>query len=590
MIRRILIKKTGLFRYDPIEMIIDKVTRLYPAFEPRHDEGVLDPIPAGLAGRIDLSRFLSAPDTSPLGRAARLIMDPSFTHVLMKTDSPKLAYAPSAKIYRKFVSEMISADLCVKSRSRPRGFAKFFTVLKKTGDDGIPILRTILDCRTANESFVQPDPVNLPLLTEMLTEFANVECMKTLDLRHMYHQIRLGTHLTSYFTVAMGSLRLSWRVLPMGWTWACFVAQAITTYAVAGDTALSWTEVPRVIRKGRCSFFVVYDNVLAGGPKEELEKEWDAIVRRLQNPDGINAIIKEEATATVGNSLMTLGLEWFPSVAGLEWCFLPKFVEKLKEMHVMLESSTWVTAKDIAGCLGLVAWGRYATLDGLFDVIGDYKSLADVVAQQGWSGRDEARKYTHVMRALQELQAVGKQRHHKDVEDEVLVYTDAHVSGFGYVGGHPLVTESRRWDRVFNSKDMYYLEAISLKQAVSMFAVPARKIHIVSDNLGLVHAMRKRSTACPRTGQILAEAHALLRQQRAQIVVHWIPTDFNPADELSRGDPLDRDKLEEALGHVVWTVPPEPLWGSHLGRVVGATAVGQVGCRGTREKMQTDNQ
>eukprot|EP00760_Papus_ankaliazontas_P000562 PhM_4_TR10096/c3_g1_i3/m.19621 len=117
----------------------------------------------------------------------------------------------------------------------------------------------------------------------MLHDFANVECLKTLDLRHMYHQIRLGDHLKPYFTVAMGSLRLTWKVLAMGWTWACFVAQAITTFAVAGEEALTWTELPRVIRRGNCRFYVVYDNVIGGGPVAELEQEWEIIVARLHN-------------------------------------------------------------------------------------------------------------------------------------------------------------------------------------------------------------------------------------------------------------------------------------------------------------------
>ena len=61
------------------------------------------------------------------------------------------------------LQEMITAELCAKRHRsvRERGFAKLFTVLKKVNEDGIKILRTILDCVTANEAFQTPDPVNL---------------------------------------------------------------------------------------------------------------------------------------------------------------------------------------------------------------------------------------------------------------------------------------------------------------------------------------------------------------------------------------------------------------------------------------------
>eukprot|EP00760_Papus_ankaliazontas_P015983 PhM_4_TR16748/c2_g5_i6/m.79523 len=419
--------------YDPVEMVDDRVVQLYPSYEPKCPDGVLDPIPPGLTGRVDLSRFLDAPSTCPLGKAARLLLDPLSLPNFLLDDLPPLAYCASARVYRKFATEMLDAGLCEKTRLRPRGFAKFFTAQKKLGEDGVPILRTILDCRTANEHFRQPDPVNLPTLADMLHEFRHVDCLMTLDLRHMYHQVRLGAHIKPYFTVAMGSLRLTWKVLPMGWTWACFVAQAITTYAVAGKEALDWTELPRMIRRGNCSFFVVYDNIIGGGPVGEIQREWKKIEARLAS---LAAIIKEQDIAVSGESVSTLGLEWFPSPSGLQWCFLPRFVKKLEDSARDFSLPQSLSARAIAGGLGLVAWGRYATFGNLFDVIGAYKALADLVAREGWGGHDATSQYQCVLTALQSLLTCGRQCFAEAVTDEVLVFSDAHVSGYGFVGGH----------------------------------------------------------------------------------------------------------------------------------------------------------
>eukprot|EP00760_Papus_ankaliazontas_P013078 PhM_4_TR15644/c1_g1_i3/m.6782 len=78
--------------------------------------------------------------------------------------------------------------------------------------------------------------------------------------------------------------------------------------------------------------------------------------------------------------------------------------------------------------------------------------------------------------------SVGRQTFTDSPEDEVLVYTDAHTTGYGFVGGHPLVVVSRRWENTFLSKDMFYLEAIALKQAVCCLVREHRRIHVISDS------------------------------------------------------------------------------------------------------------
>jgi hypothetical protein len=572
---RNLIKAHSHFLYDPTQMVVDKCSSWYGSYTPKTSDGYLDHIPEGLAGCISLSAFLLAPATCPIGRAARLVCDPDSLRFFLKEDPLSVSYCSSATHHVRFVSELLASNVCRKDRTRARGYAKFFTVVKKVDDRGIPVLRTILDCRSANEFFRQPDPVNLASLAEILAAFANVESMRTLDLRHMFHQIRLHPHLHDYFVVAFGSLRLKWQVLPMGWTWACFIAQSISTFFVAGEMAYSWSEIPRVITLGRCQFFVVYDNIIGGGPREELDLLWKGITARIAS---LRAVVKEDCVARNGTSFSTLGLEWFPSPLGLQWCFLPKFLRKLELARYRLLAFVFLPARELAGVLGLIAWGRYATHGSLFDMQPVYKHLAEAV-EHGWNvDASIASCRVTLSEALRKLLSVGLQRH-KSFADEVLVFSDAHVSGFGFVGGHPMAKHAECWKRSYESKDMFFLESIAAKHAVTYFASAARLIHLVTDNQALMLSIRKRSTACPRTAVVLAEMFDRLAAKDCSVIPHWVSTDFNPADELSRGVPFIPEKVAPAVEHVVWTVPPDPQWGSKLGRVVGQSRLSEVGGR-----------
>jgi hypothetical protein len=574
-LRKQLLKRSGLPMYDPVSLVVDKTVVMYPetATAPPRTDGVLDPVDPFIVGKIDL-RSLNPPPSCPLGVAKRLLHDPGALEEFMLEKKPPLIFVPSSRQHQRFISELLEVGIANKDRYHVRGFAKFFTVLKKVNEEGIAILRTILDCRTANDSFRQPDPVNLPNVQEILQEFRSVPAIRALDLRHMYHQVLIGEHLRPFFCVAIGSLRVLWKVLAMGWKWACFVAQAISTFAVAGEAAYQWTELPRSVKLGACTFFVVYDNILGGGPAEELTHIWSIIKERLEVT--LHATIKEDLYAVSGSSLDVLGLSWTPSESGLSWCLLPKFVEKLNVAEPIKETSS-SSLKSLAKLLGLVAWGRYATRGDLFDMVPSYRRLADAVIAQGWRGFDNPRCYAPIFAAIAALRSAGMQSFNK-IHDEVIVFSDAHITGYGFVGGEPLVSHSGIWSKRFEAKDMFFLEAIAAKLASCAFAKAGRCINLIADNQALVHAIRKRSTSCPRTAAVLLELFNVLRLCNASIVSHWIGTEYNPADELSRQRALLTEKLSDALSHIAWTAPQAPQWGSQLGRAVGLSRRGG-GCR-----------
>eukprot|EP00760_Papus_ankaliazontas_P007059 PhM_4_TR13276/c1_g6_i3/m.105670 len=387
--------------------------------------------------------------------------------------------------------------------------------------------------------------------------------MRTLDLRHWYHQLPISEELSQWFTVAFGAFRLSWRVLPMGWKWACFIAQAITSYLAAGDDALSWSELPNVIQAGDVRIAVVYDNILAGGPKEQLDRVWEGIQARIKD---VNAWVKEDFSACPGETLQTLGLEWAPSPMGLRWRLLQKFVDKALLLASCLQGH--VRVKTVASALGVIAWSRYAARRDMFDLQPEYRRLSEWVAHVGWGGMTEAGLFASLPSLLRQIADIGWQAFSK-FQQECMVFTDAHVSGFGAVGCDPVRAVRGAWRQRGESKDMFFLEAIAAKIGLEKLAPDHCRVYLAIDNRALMFALAKRSTACPRTAVVLSQLSTILRSKHCSLVPGWIPTEHNPADELSRGGPLDFEKLARAPPRVEWTGPAVPRWGSKLGRVVG---------------------
>jgi hypothetical protein len=553
----------GFVSYDASD-ILNYVGASYAQGETVHDcGGILDPVDPGLVGRVCIP---GGPLSSPIGLASALLTDPS-TAAKLRCPDRRCSYLSSHSRFRTHISELLASGLAkkkVRSHSE-RGYARFFTVVKKLGRDGKPILRTILDCQEANAVFEDPPPVNLCPLRELLKVFESVEDLRTLDLRHWYHQIPVGEHLQQFFTLGFGALRIQWTVLPMGWKWACFVAQSLTWFAVAGQEAYEWSDLPRVWHQGGVRVAVVYDNVIAGGPTAELEVFWRGLRERLS---AINAVVKEDFCHSDGHRIETLGICWRPSAAGLEWSLLPKFAEKVAAMASKIEAGGPASVKQVAGAIGLLMWVRYASVRSAYDLAATFSKLALAVRERGWNGAAEWSSFAHLAAKLKESLCAGPFCFTKP-NTECLVFSDASTFAFGFVGGEPLLWRGGDWPEVHESKDMFVLEARAARNAIRAFKAMDRCIHIVVDNQALFFALQKGSTTCPRAAIMLQDLEELCRASRMSICPGWIRSELNPADELSRGRPFCRDKLNAAVPEVSWSSPPVRRWGSILGRVAG---------------------
>lgn len=521
-------------------------------------EGMLDPVEKELVGGIDI-RGLKAEKESPIGIAQRLLYKESAESEFLK-GPPMNAIKGSSLVYKKFSEELISTGLasaCNRRKGTQRGYARFFTILKKKGMDGVNLLRTILDCVDANEQFVEPPPVNLPHLPDIQEAFKNCNRIKVLDLRHFFHQIPLGKHLRKWFSIIFGALTLEWNTVPMGWKWACFIAQAISTFAVCKEDAPQWKNLVDIIHTEGIVACVVYDNIMVGGNDEEVEGFWSKL---LVNLSELGARIKEQQDSKERGYVENLGLRWYPGgETGLTWEFLEKFQEKV-ELTSNALAAPEVSTKLIAGALGLCAWHSYATGGHLYDLQMYYKQLGEWVSKFGWRGGHTKEVWidnlrSHLLTRCEETGRYG----HKKVDKWSCICTDASLKGYGGVDVYTHAQVSGVWGRLHDSADIFYLEALAVKIVVKALVPKGEGALVMTDNKALSYALKRKTTSCPRTARILKQIH-----ETCKVSVVWIPTDRNPADELSRGKDVRGDKVDWIIQE--WDeIVPTSVWGAKVG-------------------------
>jgi hypothetical protein len=497
-------------------------------------DGTLDHV--DVAGCIDLESIRAAVRNPgcPLHVALWALMDDSFEESLVPRGKLRKR---TFKEYLKFVEEMVDADLCDRAsrKDKAKAYSGFFTVLKKEVD-GIRILRTILNCEGLNLASPKAPPVNLPSLLEVQEAFKDCKFLKALDFRHYFHQMSINKKLQDWLHIAIGPARIKWKVLPMGWTWAPFIAEAVSWYFAVGDQVNEWSELPRVYRSEDGVVVVIwYDNVFAGAESEEaLEKFWSAMMERCTKH---KVVVKEVHAAHEGQSIECIGLRWHVTDSGVRWELLEKTKTKLRQIPARLEE-TALPIKEVAKFVGCIVWGLWSQRQGLYCLRNAYEALSNAVKDFGWKGIMSTASIKDLGDVAMRLATSDEIHGFDQNKPKVYLASDASLTGYGVVD---LVTGWQvrgQWKCWHETGDMYYLEALAAKRAV-LSAPEGTDIMLFTDNMGLVCSLRKRSSRCPRTARVLEELDDALKQRRQTLRVFHIASEENPADGPSRGDVAD---------------------------------------------------
>eukprot|EP01060_Flectonema_neradi_P020546 TRINITY_DN2805_c0_g1_i5.p1 TRINITY_DN2805_c0_g1~~TRINITY_DN2805_c0_g1_i5.p1 ORF type:complete len:934 (+),score=21.11 TRINITY_DN2805_c0_g1_i5:197-2803(+) len=227
--------------------------------------GVIAPATEGV---IDVDRVLS--DFPDLGDHFRWFYDALFLRTVIDS-SKKVAPGPSNVKLQPHVDRLIELNIVEPIPRNAKGawFSGAFTVPKKQAGH----LRFILSCVTINAAVradVQKPPCSLPSYSEMITTIMPNGYIMEYDFRSFFFQFPLPPECRNYFSfrVPGGIFRMT--RLPMGFSLAPQVAQALSRKL--GEEA----------SKGlRVSFVPWIDNLVFTAPKPETLREVDIRFRRL---------------------------------------------------------------------------------------------------------------------------------------------------------------------------------------------------------------------------------------------------------------------------------------------------------------------
>lgn len=173
-------------------------------------------------------------------------------------------------------------------------YAAYFAVLKELEE-----ARAIFDARIFNACCNRPPDFDIATLTQLLDALTSFGTSKiffySADLTNMFYQLKIKQHLGMMMGLMMKGRTMIPRVLPMGWSWSCWIAQAITWslifFCLEGDETLGIpkedTESERPQGMVRCEdgtcIFVIYDTILVFGVEEAVGAWKKRIERNMAN-------------------------------------------------------------------------------------------------------------------------------------------------------------------------------------------------------------------------------------------------------------------------------------------------------------------
>ena len=431
---------------------------------------------------------------------------------------------PTSDLRPSFVKQMMQAGVIKKMgrREHTRGMVGVFTTPKKN-----PLFhRTIVDGRPINRAMSTPPRFSLfspPLLFDKLRT-RGAKWGAVVDMKGWFHQFPMCDVTASFFVFRVENTWYRWTRLPMGWTFAPFVAQQGAETLVQIEDAAVYLD----------------DIFVFGATKALCAERVTAILERMRYAQA--EINEEKSTLTPQQTVVYIGVEWnlplqsfrFP----LEWRtstwravadFNTSPHHSIREaykifglimriLHVM--SSPLCFSPTILHHMGkwahVIAKGSLewdSTITVTTDLRQEIKTATDYIATDEW--------YTLPPRVS---------------AYQTVVYTDASTRGRGVVWqkiGDTHASEAwGSWHNDHSHTHIFALEAAAAAKGVALAGGGAGGILLLTDNKGLAYCVAKGRSRTRIGSMFLREIFSLVHPLHLR--TEWISTDVMPADELSR--------------------------------------------------------
>ena len=325
---------------------------------------------------VSLDQVLDEHGRQVLGDPLRtmLLSDEEWGEVLEKGDLVRpymdVRLQHDQQLYTSFIQDLHAKGM-ISFTSRPREIAPPFFVKKKNGR-----LRLILDCRAVNTRFKKPPPLALGAGTswaQVCIPEGSTLYLAQSDIKDYFYSLALPHELQSLFclpAIAKSAMQ-DWgldldqvdcdaegwrfpmlRVVPMGWSWAMWVAQRVHTHlcmeagGLSLDRVIVESKAPPDLSDGEVIIIPYADNLnVAGIDEQRVQQVKNKIVDRLRE---IGFRVHEELEAcSIGQSLGFL-------VDGAKGVVAP-IPERLHKVRLALDwlaRQPWVTGKQVERLIG----------------------------------------------------------------------------------------------------------------------------------------------------------------------------------------------------------------------------------------------
>ena len=455
--------------------------------------------------------------------------------------------------YRKLIRTLVGNGMVELRDQEPKVINGVFGVPKRDKQ------RLIIDARNANGYFVKPDNPELPNPGDFPQLIVKDELFfAKSDMDNFYHRLRLPRWVTTYFglpPIDVDGIR-KWPVVmtvPMGWSHSVVVAQAIHQEVLRRCGIPKELSVREGVEVGEYRYGAYIDDYFSLGTNASIaRRELDKVVAKCEEL-GIPA--KEGKVEGPEMTTMTiLGFEFTrEGVVRPE----PERLKALIEFTTRYANFRCWRKSTLERLLGKWAW-TILLKRGLFSV------LEKVYwAVEGAREEDQKIKPSRAMRNELRLLCRLHMFIRADLRkpfSEVVMCTDASNHGGGVVYtrcdtdtstrvSQKPFEESREWVKEqkwitsikYKWKEeerIHLLEGEALVLGVRWFirtsANHGKRLLVFVDNTALIGAIRKGRSSKPRFNRICQRVASLCLAGNVELIVRYINSDDNPADEPSR--------------------------------------------------------
>ena len=447
-----------------------------------------------------------------------------------------------------------------------RVLASYFEVAKKNKK-----LRAIVDCRPFNSMCKTPPRMNLASIPDLLLRIARLgRCyMSVGDFSGWFHQLAIPKECRDLFGILCAGNLFFMCVVPMGFSWACVLAQCVTWTIILmrqatdnnGDLGIDATifgkELPPGIielRRKQGLLCAYYDNIIVVTKSQFLGGQWKKrimgnakCVGAEWNPDEILTDPALEASF--------LGL-LVNTERRAKWKHCPK---KVKSWNAWWHTPATLTPRFVAKIVGISVWDASIRLRPLFEI----HDVIDALRYIHTKYQLKYKRDWYIVIVLPDALIKTLRTHmdsillniwHEPAIPQTAVRqwvaaSDASDFGWGYVvlrgqdGPYVINTDNlgapgQKFPAELQDSHIFIKELYAavrlIKKIASMCDGRPSTLTLLMDNTAAMHCLQKGYSKNDAGRALVKRIFAMAKEANIVLTILWIASDDNPADAPSR--------------------------------------------------------